>query len=256
MDDNYQSYINRVAPMTLPNNYLQQLENIQKATKFHNSQPVSFPGYSIISPPAEEDSNNREFYEQLANCQKKLSDNLDTEFFITIPPSTFHLTIADLIWEKNYLNSVAENPDFDQKLINEIALIFENYQNSSVKNNYLELELLGLSVFPRAITVCLAPTESSYQKVIELRRKIYQNRSIIKLGIEQQYNFIAHVTLGYFGEIKSDLNLNNIQNILTSINDEWLENEPPICSIKQVELRKFENMINYTREENWATIQF
>jgi hypothetical protein len=242
--------------MTLPNNYLQQLQNIQKSAKFSNGNPVKFPGYSIITPPWEEETNNQEFYEQLKSSQTKLSQNLDSRLFIPIPPSSFHITIADLIWEQSYLNSVSENPNFDAQLIAEIKLIFQNYQDSLRCGNSLELELLGLSIFPRAIAVCLAPTETSYQKIVDLRREIYQNEGIIKLGIEQQYNFVAHVTLGYFGEINENLNLENIQNILTSINDRWLENHPPIFKIHQVQLRKFEDMMSYQRQPDWAVINF
>jgi hypothetical protein len=256
MDNNYQSYVNRVAQMTLPNNYSYQLKNIQKSPKFKDGKAVKFPGYTIITPPWEEENNNQEFYQQLSFSQTKLSENLGSKFFIPIPTSSFHLTLADLIWEENYLNAVAENPNFDLQLLEEIRLIFKNYQESLVDNNSLELELLGLSIFPRAITVCLVPTEASYQKIVDLQREIYQNKGIIKLGIEQQYNFTAHITLGYFGNINSNISVDKIQNLLMSLNDQWLENQPPIFFINQVELRKFEDMMIYKRQPDWPVIKF
>lgn len=256
MDDSYQTYVNKVAQMTLPTNYLYQLENIHKSGKFVDGKPTNFPGYSIITPPSQDEKNNHEFYQQLTSCQAKITQNLDSKLFIPLPCSSFHLTIADLIWEQNYLNSVDENPNFDSQLIGEINLIFQHYQESLINSKSLELELLGLSIFPRAIVVCFAPTEESYEKILDLRREIYQNQGIIKLGIEQQYNFIAHITLGYFGEILPNLDLENTQNILASINDEWLENQSPIFTIEEVQLRKFEDMINYTRQSDWAVIKF
>lgn len=256
MDYNYQNYINRVAQMTLPNNYLIQLQNIQKSSKFIDGKATKFPGFSIINPPAKEEKDNQEFYQQLEIHQQKLIKNLDEKFFTPIPPSTYHLTIADLIWEQNYLNFLATNPNFDSQLITNINSVFKHYQETLIEHEPLELELLGISVFTRAIAVCFVPTESSYEKIVNLRREIYQNQDLIKLGIEQQYDFVAHITLGYFGEILPDLDLENISTILTSINDEWLENPTPILKIHEVQLRKFEDMITYQREEDWAVIKF
>lgn len=256
MDNSYQDYINKVTQISLPNNYLQQLQNIQTSSKFTDGKPVNFPGYTIITPPWENETNNQNFYEQLQSCQEKLSQKLDKNLFIPVPTSSFHLTVADLIWEKIYLNAVAENPDFDNQLIEEIKTIFKSYKESLIDKKTLELELLGLSVFPRAIIVCLAPIESSYETILNLRREIYQNKNITKLGIEQHYDFTAHITLGYFGEIPANLDINNIENILTSINDEWLDNQPPNFLINQVELRKFDDMISYQRQSNWPIIKF
>lgn len=255
MDDNYQSYVNRVTKKTLPNNYLQQLKNIQTSSKFVDGKPVNFPGYTIITPPWEEETHNNLFYEQLKSIKEQLTENLAEKFFIPIPEKSFHFTIADLIWEQDYLNAIAKNPDFDQQIIQEINLIFNNHQSSLINLKSLELELLGLSIFPRAIAVCLAPLESSYEVITNLRRDIYQNKKIKKLGIEQQYDFIAHITLGYFGEINPETNMNNIANILTAINDQWLENHPPNFKINQIELRKFENMMSYQRQDDWAILK-
>lgn len=256
MDHNYQDYVNKVVQMTLPKNYLQQLQHIQTSPKFNDGKPVNFPGYSIITPPWEYETNNQNFYEQIQSCQQKLTENLDAKLFIPVPHSSFHLTLADLIWEKIYLNAVSENSNFDNQLIEEINFIFQRYQNSLNNKKPLELELIGLSIFPRAISVCLVPIQSSYEIILNLRREIYQNKNITKLGIEQQYDFTAHITLGYFGEIPANLDINNIENILTSINDEWLEKQPPNFLINQVELRKFDDMMNYKRQSDWAIIKF
>jgi hypothetical protein len=256
MDDNYQVYVNRVAQMTLPNNYKQQLQNIQTSAKFTRGKPGYFPGYSIITPTWEDETDNEEFYRQLESRQQELSRKLDSKFFIPIPPSSFHLTIADLIWEQSYLNALAENAEFDRQLLEEIKVIFQQYQESLAANNSLELDLLGLSIFTRAVAVCLAPTETGYQQIVELRRQIYQNQKIINLGIEQQYHFTAHITLGYFGEISSQKTDDKVEDILTSINEQWLEKQPPIFTIHQLEIRKFDDMMSYYRQPDWPVIKF
>lgn len=254
MDSNYQGYINRVVPLTLPNNYEQQLQNIQASPKFNQGKPVEFPGFSVITPPWGEEKANEKFYENLEKIQTELVEKLGDKFLIAVPSSSFHLTIVDLIWEKTYINCLKENPNFDQLLIQEMTNLFTQYQELTKEVNNLELEILGLSIFPRAIAICLAPTKASYDNIIKLRELIYQDEKIIKLGIEQQYDYLAHITLGYFGEIESNLDLSEIQSILTEINDQWLGQSFPSFQIKNIELRKFNDMITYIRQPDWATI--
>ncbi|MCZ0900644.1 DUF1868 domain-containing protein, partial [Microcoleus sp. HI-ES] len=70
MDDTYQAYVNRVARMTLLDSYKSQVEHIQESPKFKPDEagrrdPVPFPGYSVITPPAGEDAENAAFYSNL-----------------------------------------------------------------------------------------------------------------------------------------------------------------------------------------------
>lgn len=256
MDGNYQTYINRVVQMTLPNNYKHQLKNIQSSPKFLEGKALDFPGYSVINPPNKEEKVNEKFYNYLQDIQQQLIQQLPDGFLIPLPPETFHLTLADLIWEKAYINAVKENPNFDELLISAIEKIFTESKELTSDIECLELEVLGMSVFPRAIAVCLSPTEKSYHPIVKLRESIYQNEEIIKLGIEQHYDFVAHITLGYFGNVEENINnLDEIESTLKTINDSWLENSHPIFQIKRWELRKFTNMINYIREPHWANIQ-
>ena len=255
MDGNYQAYINRVVAMTLPANYEQQLHNIQTSPKFNRGQAVEFPGFSVITPPWAEETANQKLYQYLEKIEKQLEQQLGQNLFIALPPTTFHLTVADLIWDKTYLNAVNKNSNFDNLLIEKISHIFKQYQELIPELNTLELEVLGLSVFPRAIAICLAPTEASYEPIIKLRQLIYQDEQIIKLGIEQQYDFVAHISLGYFGEIEPDLDLTKVQSALTTINDQWLNEAPPLFQLKTIELRKFNDMITYIRKSDWASIQ-
>jgi hypothetical protein len=111
-------------------------------------------------------------------------------------------------------------------------------------------------VRPRAIAVCLVPTnENSYKRLLEFRRAIYQNPSLIGLGIEQQYHFTAHVTLGYFGEISPNLDRDRLTNTLLDLNQQALPDELiPLC-IRRAELRKFDDMVRYYREPDWPSLE-
>ena len=251
MDETYQIYVNRVASLTLPTTYQNQLKNIQKSPKFQQRQPASFPGYTVLTPPYQDDKINEAFYHQLTLIQQELIKKIEPQFLIPVPPESFHLTLADLIWEDNYRNAVQRDVDFDNKLRKAIADSFKVYQNLDLEKGQSQWQILGLLVFPRALVVGLVPcNELSYDKIFQLRRSIYQNQELIGLGVEQQYDFTAHITLGYFDEIPDNLDKSSLESVMLSFNDQWMEKEPQILTIEEVELRKFENMTQFLSEQN------
>ena len=256
MDESYQEYINRVARLTLPSACAMQLQSIQQSPKFVAGKPVSFPGYSVITPPATEDNANKNFYHQVETLQQQLLQQLGTDFFIPLPAASFHFTLADLIWDESYRQVVAANPNFDRELQQQTLASFQEYQSSS-PHEALTWQLWGVITRPRAIMACLVPKDqASYQAVVQLRRALYQNSGLIGLGIEQQYDLTAHITLGYFDQIPNSLNRDRLCIVLSQINDRLVESELPKFTIKQAQLRKFENMIQYHREPDWGVVNF
>ena len=246
--------------MTLLKRYKSQLEYIQPSPKFKkliNGQveAANFPGYSVITPPWEKDSQNSNFYKRLRQCQEQLIELLGTSLMIPIPSNSFHFTLADLIWESAFTNAIQINPQFEEKLRSCIA---ESFQSLSITANghQVRWQIFGIIVMTRAVGVCLVPKdESSYEQVLRLRRSIYQNRNFIALGIEQQYHLTAHVTLGYFREIPSNLDISVLADRISELNHQWLEPTSEI-SVHRGELRKFDNMISYYRESDWPVVDF
>ncbi|MCA1995269.1 MAG: DUF1868 domain-containing protein, partial [Coleofasciculus sp. S288] len=126
-------------------------------------------------------------------------------------------------------------------------------------------QLLGLMIRPRAIAVCLVPKdEDAYQRTLQFRRFIYQNPTLIALGIEQQYHFTAHITLAYFGEISPELDRNRLCKRLSELNRQALLEDTlsvtasstyELC-IHRAELRKFDDMIRYYRMPDWPVLEF
>ncbi|MFW6359204.1 MAG: DUF1868 domain-containing protein [Chroococcales cyanobacterium] len=262
MDETFQTYLTRVSRLTQPGSYRSFLQNIQESPKFTQTstgdmKPVYFPGYTVTTPLWKDDSENSEFFSSLKESQQELAKRLPHNFFIPVLPETFHMTLADLIWNGAYQEAVKENPSFDSQLRDRIAESFEAYQKSFPSHPPIRWQLLGLSIRPRALMVALIPKdEQSYEYILQLRRAIYQNSGLIGLGVEQQYHFTAHVTLGYFGEIASNLDRDRIQGILTSIDEKWLESDPKIYTVKQAQLYKFEDMTHYHRKENYPILKF
>ncbi|MBE9042927.1 DUF1868 domain-containing protein [Pleurocapsales cyanobacterium LEGE 10410] len=233
-----------------------QLQSIQHSPKFADGKPTSFPGYSVITPLAGEDTANDNFYRQIETLQRQISQQLGADFFIPLPPASFHFTLADLIWDESYRQAVAANPKFDEELRQQVAASFQQYHAES-SNQSLAWQLWGLVTRPRAIMACLVPKDQeSYQSVVKLRRALYQNAGLIGLGIEQQYDLTAHITLGYFNNIPDSLNRDRLCIVLSQINDRLVESELPEFIIQQAQLRKFENMTQYDREADWAVVEF
>ena len=255
MNTSYQSYVNKVIQMALTANYKQQLKFIQSSPKFNQGKAEAFPGYTIMTPPAKEDKFNQQINKSLEELQKQIKQELSYDFFIAVPPETFHITVADLIWDKTYINAVKENSNFDLLLITEINKIFAESEKKLAKVDSLDLEVVGISIFPRAIAVCFIPTEESYELLIKLRQLIYQNEQIINLGIEQQYDFVGHVTLGYFDEIPEDLDYEKVALIIKNVNNKWIANDLPMFNIKQWELRKFTDMVTYIYQPEWPQVK-
>jgi hypothetical protein len=263
LDDNYQTYLNRLVRLTLPEAYKSQAQHIQESSKFqpHSGlrQAASFPGYTLITPPAaEEESENSAFYAKLQTYQQELLQlPVNSNLIVPVPSASFHLTLADLIWDNAYLDAYEKNPKFDEELHSCVAEMFQQYQQLMTNRSHpIKWQILGLILMPRAVAVCLVPQdERCYEEIIKFRRAIYQNPNLIALGIEQHYHFTAHVTLAYFGEVSSDLDRTNFSTMLSQLNEKWLLNLPEF-SINRVELRKFDNMTRYYREPDWPILDF
>ncbi len=263
MDDNYQTYMNRVARMTLPEAYTSGVQHLKESPKFvldpgKGREAVSFPGYTLITPPGgEEDSINSAFYSKLQDYQQEILQlPMGSDFIIPVPHDSFHVTLADLIWDSAYRDAKETNPDFEAQLQLCFSDIFQQYQKSAIANNPPRWQMLGLMLMPRSVAVCLVPLDKdSYEQIVNFRRAIYQSPKLIALGIEQQYNFTAHITLGYFGEISPDLNRDNFATMLSELNQKWIENLPTL-TVHRAELRKFDYMTSFYRESDSPVLVF
>jgi hypothetical protein len=262
LDDNYQTYLNRVARMTLPESYKTQVQHIQESSKFRLDAGVRvaapFPGYTLITPPATEDADNAAFYGQIEAYQQQLLQlPIAKDLIVPVPPASFHVTVADLIWDSAFVHACEKNPRFAEDLNFQLTERFQEYQQLMTKgSDPISWQMLGLIVMPRAVGVCLVPkNKRSYEEIIQFRRIIYQNRTLMGLGIEQHYHFTAHVTLGYFGEIPSELDRVNLSQMFSDFNQSLLLSNPELA-IKKVELRKFDDMTDYYRQPDWPSLDF
>ncbi len=262
LDDTFQVYVNRVARLTLPEALHTQAQHIQASPKFNQREDgqfevSSFPGYSVITPPWAQDPGNQVFYTRLRDIQQQLMAALPEQMIVPVPPETFHMTLADLIWDSTFRDA-STDPKFEPHLRDRIGQIFERSQPALKSNTPAYWQMLGITLRTRAISVCLAPKdEDAYQKVVTLRRAIYQDHELMGLGIDQQYHLTAHITLGYFGTIPAELDRDAFSQTLNNVNLSLLDfgSLPPL-ELYRAELRKFEDMSTYYREPSWPAIEF
>lgn len=282
MDDTYQVYVNRLAGMISGDAYYSQAQNIQSSSKYELTgsgrwQAVNFPGYTVMTPTWQDAPahTNQAVYQRLQDYQTRLVEAFPPNLLIPVPAESFHITIADLIWDDAYRHA-SQDANF-------AAQIQERITDSFLKSQTLrsaepvEWQILGLILMPRAIAVGLVPkNEASYNRICSLRRQIYQNPELVALGIEQQYHFTAHITLGYFADVegakaawsengaagtgeeeKSSPFAAQMSQILSQFNDEWLNpDNPAVMTINQARLYQFDSMTQYHHPSDWPSFAF
>lgn len=260
MDENFQTYLNRAVRMTLPETYRTQVQHIQESPKYEPDstgglKALSFPGYTVITPPGSDDVKNQALFTALEHIQTQLVERLGTDVFAPVPGTSFHVTLADLIWDSAYRHAL-EDQAFEPQLRDRIAQIFQEC-TPICDGRSVQFQVLGLMVMTRAVGVCLVPTdEPSYDRMLKFRRALYQNRELIGLGIEQQYYFTPHITLGYFGSDPTPEQRSHMGEVFIELNQQWQDQEPQFYHVSRAELRKFDDMTCYYREPNWAVFQF
>jgi hypothetical protein len=260
LDETYQTHLNRVAKLILSPAHQAQFQHIQESPKFSphpqgGRKAAPFPGYSVITPPRADDAENEAFYQSVQACQTQVVEAMPAGLLVPVPPESFHFTLADLIWDGAYRDA-SQNPEFEGQLHKGIARSFRHYGEMMGDRPPIRWQLLGLMARARAIAACLVPKdEPSYNRVVGLRRAIYQNPQLIPLGIEQQYVLTAHITLGYFGDIPEDLDRTAVANTLSQLSARWMETDGDL-HVRRAELRKFDDMTRYYRQPDWPALEF
>ena len=260
MDDSYQAYLERLSTMVQLDSYHSTLQYLRKSPKFARTadgvvRAVSFPGYTLISPTNEDDAVNTDAYAAIQAASDALVAQLPEGLLIGLPPASYHMTIADLIWDSGYRDHSLD-PAYDQKLRDRLDVLFKDITPQVIGPTCVTWKVLGFVVMPRAIGVCLIPSdEASYRRTVRVRRSIYQDSAMMGLGIDQQYHFTAHVTLGYFGDIPSDLDRAAIAQTLVAVNQQFMQKTVTL-SLDRAELRRFEDMTRYTREAEWPVVNW
>lgn len=260
MDDFYQAYLDRLAAMVQPRNYQSTLQYLQKSPKFSQSDDgkvtaVSFPGYTLMSRPQSEDSVNGVAYTNLQSLYQQMATAFPAGTLAALPLASYHMTIADLIWDSAY-HDRRLNTSYDDQFRHRLADVLAQVETQVVGPAPVSWQVLGCMIMPRAIGVCLVPhSEASYSRTLEVRRAIYQDAALMGLGIDQQYHFTAHVTLAYVADVLPTLDRAAIAHHFQTINT-TLAQTPITLDLDRAELRHFADMTSYTRAADWPVLNW
>ena len=136
--------------MTLPEAYKTQIQHIQESSKFQVNagviEAVPFPGYTLITPPAGEDIKNAAFYGQIEAYQRQLLElPIGGDLIVPVPAASFHVTVADLIWDSAFHHACTKNPQFAEDLNSQLAEMFQQYQQLMTKGFSYILANVGVN---------------------------------------------------------------------------------------------------------------
>jgi hypothetical protein len=260
MDDFYQAYFERLGAMVQPRNYAFTLQYLQKSPKFSQTPDgktiaAPFPGYTFMSRPQAEDPANGAAYTQLQSLYQQMAAAFPSDMLVALPLASYHMTIADLIWDSAYRDR-CRHASYDDQLRHRLADVFAQVESQVMGPAPVTWQVLGCMIMPRAIGVCLVPRcEASYSRTLEVRRAVYQDAGLMGLGIDQQYHFTAHVTLAYVADVPSSLDREAIAHHLQTLNT-TLAQTPIALDLDRAELRHFTDMTTYTRTADWPVLHW
>ena len=265
MDDTYQVYVNRMVRLSQLDTYRQQVSHLQPSPKYKPTTTggwgaAPFPGCTVLTPPWQDgDPINADFYTAVQNVQAELVRAFPPGLWQPVPPASFHMTIADLLWADAY-EQANQPEDFTTQLTQAIAPIFQRHQ-AELQTAPLTWQSLGLLLMPRAIALGLVPTQAAtYDRICALRRSLYQSKALMALGIEQQYHFTAHITLGYFTDLTAvetagEDGMAQLINQLDGQNQTWLDHQANAHFVlPAIQFRTFPNMERYDRKVHWPEL--
>lgn len=212
-----------------------QIHSFNKA----KTKPIAYPGLTILASPFLIDEKNTG---RLKHIQNSLQNNVLG--FAPVAPSSFHMTIADLICGDNYvqLSKLPGNDDYFKRVVKELL------KNASLrsKGDPVQACIVGIGSFPGVVIALVDfKTEDDYRKIIDLRNQIYKDQLRIDFGVKRKFPFQGHITLGYL-ETAPPKGLDNALSFIRSKEDfnDWE------FEINKVGLYSFRNISEYRLESD------
>lgn len=214
-------------------------------------KPRNYPGFTLITPTYGDDADNSALYKILTSIQDNINRKLSSRKYVTAPESALHMTVARLIsgdlFEKNVLYSK------ERELLEAFRLVFSKLPALQ----YPELEIKGISFMPQGIIAAMvtAKDEASYYRLQSFRDVIYSDKALCEFGVERKRGFKGHITLMYIEkELTADEKAILAETIIQANIVHF--SKPYPFHLSRAEVRRFNNYLGFTREENWPSIEF
>ncbi len=163
--------------------------------RFHEKEkiwkPLSCHGITILAEPYAIGGN---VVFALKTLQEKIQ--VLTHDFAPVPPETFHLTVADLIWGDKYAALIQSQGCEMQntQIFQRVNAIFQGLEIRSLTQH---ATIVGVGGFPGAVVAFVNFEEAVYNRIMTLRDKIYTDLILAQYGVFRERPFLGHITLGY-----------------------------------------------------------
>lgn len=214
-------------------------------------EPEDHPGYTIITPTFEDDSDNVETYTTLGAIRDILLERIVFSKCVPSPVASIHLTIADLIAGKAYKNGIMNTKE--QELLQVLSSVFSQL----ILPGLIRMEVRGVSLFTQGFVIALvgAVDENGYMRLTSLRDVIYRDERLKNLGVVRKFKLTGHLTLAYIEETLSEQDQNQLAETLITLNKQFFATPLPL-NIARAEVRKFDNMTRFYRQREWPVFEF
>ncbi|HEY63437.1 MAG TPA: DUF1868 domain-containing protein [Caldilineae bacterium] len=258
-DRSYREYQTVIAQMVSDKGIRQAAASVHNSDRFRWDAKrrrwlaTPCPGCTVITPPFLEETANVATYARLGDIQQALVQGAGATVLAPVPVSSFHLTVADLVWGDTYLRQ-NDLPGYEGRLIAAITDVFQH--NGRLADEAIPALLRGVTAFVSGIVAVVDfPNETDYVRLCALRAAIYEDKRLQALGVYPTGPFTGHITLAYVSGLKGEEDRERLADTLTALNREYFEQPIPF-SLVRAEFRRFADMSAYHRAPDWPIFHF
>ena len=208
--------------------------------RFHKEaktwKPITCRGITILAEPYPIGGS---VVPALKTLQEKIQQL--TPDFAPVPPETFHLTVADLIWGDKYTALIQSQGGEIQntQMFQRVDDILKGVDGRLLTQN---ATIVGVGGFPGAVVAFVNVDDAAYRSIITFRDKIYSDLILAQYGVFRERPFLGHITLGYIEGVPPqglDDALNDIRFTTDFTLPQWT------FELSDVGIYRFSNMSEY-----------
>ncbi|MCD6289539.1 MAG: DUF1868 domain-containing protein [Anaerolineae bacterium] len=258
-DRSYREYQDVIAQMASDEGVRRASEGVRNSDRFRwdaekrHWLATPCPGCTVITPPFLEETANVTTYARLGDIQQALVQGAGATVLAPVPVSSFHLTVADLVWGDTYLRQ-EDSPGYEGRLAAAVADVFQ--QNERLAGKSISVLLRGVTAFVSGIVAIVDfPDEVDYVRLCALRAAIYEDKRLQALGVYPTGPFTGHITLAYVSGLEGREDRERLADTLIALNREYFEQPIPF-SLARAEFRRFADMAAYPRDPGWPVFHF
>lgn len=256
MEKNHISYNQHIDFLISPKGISENASSIVPLGQFlsqsnGNWSPAPYVGYTCITPTYPNDILNLSTYKILLDIHGLLCQNLPHEVYVPAPSSALHMTVARLISGEVFKEKIKDGQDY--KFITKIQDLF----SSMPQYKSIHMEIRGISLFQQGVIAASIAccNTSDFEELMSFRDFIYTDVDLIPMGVERKRGFNGHITLGYIENMLTNIDKAYLTDLLVDINKKHISRPLPF-QLTRAELRKFDNFLDFYRQEDWPFYTF